>query len=288
LPRLRTGSKPIDGGHYIFTPDQRKDFIIAEPSAEPYLRPYVGSREFLQGGERHILWLGDAEPHELAPLPLVRERIKAVKDYRLASDSRPTQQLADTPTRYHINVIPDEPFLVVPEASSERREYIPIAWLEPPVVPSNLVKIILGADKCLFAIMSSAMHMSWVRHIGGRLKSDYRYSIGLVYNPYPMPNISDAAKKRIEGLADAVLDARANHASSSLSNLYDPELMPADLIRAHRALDRAVDKLYKRGGFSSDRERVEHLFGMYEKMVSPLTTSKKKRRKQTKKKRTSR
>ena len=268
LPKLIIGSKPIDGGHYIFNIDERTAFLSEEPDAELYLRPFVGSREFLQGGERWILHLADAPPHVLKTLPKVRERIAAVRAFRLASKSKPTQALAATPTLYHVNVIPTAPFLVVPEVSSERREYVPIAWLEPPVIPSNLVRIIENASKPLFALLTSAMHVSWLRFIGGRLESRYRYSIGLVYNTFPLPPVPAERLQRLAPHADAVLAARAAYPDATLADLYDPDLMPADLRKAHQALDRAVDRLYRRSGFTS--ERVEHLLGLYEKMLVPL------------------
>ena len=270
LPKLVIGSKPIDGGHYIFNADERAAFLREEPDAEPFLRPFVGSREFLQGGERWILHLADVPPQVLKTLPKVRERIAAVRTSRLASKSKPTQALAETPTLYHVNVIPTAPFLVVPKVSSERREYVPIGWLEPPTIPSDLVFVLNDATKPLFALLASAMHVSWLRYIGGRLKSDFRYSIGLVYNTFPLPVPPDRLQ-RLAPHADAVLAARANHPDATLADLYDPDLMPADLRKAHQALDRAVDRLYRRNGFTSDRERVEHLFGLYEKMLVPLT-----------------
>ncbi len=280
LSKLIIGSKPIDGGHYIFKADERAAFLQEEPDAKPYLRPFVGSREFLQGGERWILCLADVEPQVLRTLPKVRERIAAVRAYRLLSRSRPTQALAETPTLYHVNVVPTAPFLVIPKVSSERREYVPIGWLEPPVIPSDLVFVIENASKSLFALLTSSMHMAWLRHIGGRLKSDYRYSIGLVYNTFPMPLVPPERLQRLESYAEAVLTARAAHPDATLADLYDPDVMPVELRRAHRDLDSAVDKLYRRSGFSSDRERVEHLLGLYEKMMVPLavkTTSQRRR-----------
>ena len=240
LPKLIIGSKPIDGGHYIFKPYERAAFLQEEPDAEPYLRPFVGSREFLQAGERWILCLADVEPQVLRTLPKVRERIAAVRAYRLASKSKPTQALAETPTLYHVNVVPTAPFLVVPRVSSERREYVPIAWMEPPIIPSDAVEVVEAATQPLFALLTSAMHMAWLRHIGGRLKSDYRYSIGLVYNTFPVPPVPTERLQRLEPYADAVLAARAAHPDATLADLYDPDLMPVDLRRAHRDLDRAV------------------------------------------------
>ena len=193
--------------------------------------------------------------------------------YRLASKSKPTQALAETPTLYHVNVVPDAAFLVVPRVSSERREYVPIAWMEPPIIPSDAVEVVEAATKPLFSLLTSAMHMAWLRHIGGRLKSDYRYSIGLVYNTFPVPPVPAERLQRLEPYADAVLTARAAHPDATLADLYDPDLMPVELRRAHRDLDRAVDRLYRRSPFSSDRERVEHLLGLYEKMMAPLAAN---------------
>ena len=149
---------------------------------------------------------------------------------------------------------------------------MPVGWLEPPVIPSNLVRVLENATLADFALMTSAIHMAWLRHVGGRLKSDYRYSIGLVYNTFPTPHES-ADRSKLEPLAQAVLDARAAHPNATLADLYDPDLMPPTLRRAHQALDRAVDRLYRPGGFASERERVEHLFMLYEKMRTPLVAT---------------
>ena len=278
---LIIGSKPIDGGHYIFDGEERAALLETEPEAATFLHPFVGAREYLQGGERWILALHEAEPRVLARLPRVRERIAAVRAYRQASNSKPTQKLSETPALYHVNVLPTTPFLVVPEVSSERREYVPIGWLEPPVIPSNLVRVLENATLADFALLTSAMHMAWLRHVGGRLKSDYRYSIGLVYNTFPMPPEKPDLSK-LEPLAKAVLDARAAHPDTTLADLYDPDSMSTDLREAHRALDRAVDKLYRRTGFASERERVEHLFMLYEKMSAPLKAAMQKKSKRRK------
>ena len=269
MPQLVIGSKPIDGGHYIFDADEREAFLEAEPEAEPYLRLYIGAREYLHGGERWILALHDTEPNILAQLPMVGERISAVRAYRQDSESLPTQKLADTPTLYHVNVLPTSPFLAVPKVSSERREYVPIGWLEPPTIPSDLIFALKNATLSDFAILTSAMHMAWLRRIGGRLESRYRYSIGLVYNTFPMPP-ENADLSTLEPLAQAVLNARSAHPNSTLADLYDPNLMPRALRKAHQAIDRAVDRLYRRARFTSERARVEHLFTLYENMRAPL------------------
>ena len=203
--------------------------------------------------------------------------MRAVKAFRTQSKRKSTLAIADYPARYNVEVIPAAPFLVVPEVSSERREYVPIGWLEPPVIPSNLVRVIENATLSDFALLTSAMHMAWLRHIGGRLKSDYRYSIGLVYNTFPTPP-KGADLSKLEPLAQAVLDARATHSGATLADLYDPDLMPPNLRKAHHALDRAVDRLYRRGGFASERERVEYLFRLYEKMTTLLAVKRKPKR----------
>jgi hypothetical protein len=161
--------------------------------------------------------------------------------------------------------------LAIPEVSSERREYIPIGWLEPPTIPSNKLLVVPNASLDLFGLLTSKMHMAWVWYIGGRLKSDYQYSGGVVFNTFPLPSRDDRARAAITDAAQEVLQERARHADASLADLYDPDLMPAELRRAHRALDTIVESLYRRAAFQSDRERVEHLFQLYEQMVRPLT-----------------
>ena len=165
---------------------------------------------------------------------------------------------------------------MIPEVSSERRDYAPIGWLEPPTIPSNKLRLLANATLTDFALLTSAMHMAWTRYIGGRLKSDYQYSVGVNYNTFPLPP-KGADQSKLEPLAQAVLDARAAHSDATLADLYDPDLMPPNLRRAHQALDRAVDRLYRKRGFASERERVEHLFMLYEKMRAPLEAASKKK-----------
>jgi hypothetical protein len=255
------------------------------------MRPFIGSKEYLQGGRRWILALQSASPTELRSMPAVLDRLRAVREYRRGerpprkkpdSDAKPpgisAKALADTPTEFHVTVVPDRPFLVIPKVSSELRDYVPIGWLEPPTIPSDLVFVLNGADLFHFGILTSRMHMAWLRYIGGRLKSDYRYSIGIVYNPFPWPDADDRQRARIRDLAQAVLTARAEFPEATMADLYDSDAMKPDLRQAHHALDTAVDKLYRADPFPGDRQRVEHLFGRYEKLVSPLTAVPKKRR----------
>ncbi len=282
-PKLIIGSKPIDGGYLILDDTDRREFIKKEAAAEPFIRPFIGAVDYIQGGGRWILALQTATPAQIRSMPHVMQCLKLVKEYRLGlrpaknkadAERKPpgisAKALAETPSRFHVTVLPEKPFLCVPEVSSERRHYVPIGWLSPPVIPSNKLRILKDADLWHFGILTSRMHMAWTAFVGGRLESRYQYSVGINYNPFPWPNCADIGREKIRGLAQAVLDARAAHAGATLADLYDPDVMPADLRRAHRTLDLAVDKLYRPTPFESDRERVEHLFGLYEKLVAPL------------------
>ena len=269
-PTPQVGSKPVDGGHYIFDDAERRDFLAREPAAAPYLRPYLGSQEFIHGRSRWILLAGAIPPEELRRMPAVRQRVGQVAAWRRENGGPLARSLASEPREFHVTLVPDSPFLVIPETSSERREYVPIGWLEPPVVPSNALIVFEDATLALFALLTSSMHMAWLSHIGGRLTSRLRYSNGLVYSTFPMPDLTTTQIERLNQHAGDVLSARAGHPAASFADLYDPESMPADLARAHRELDRAVDRLYRRRRFASQRERVEHLLGMYEKAIAPL------------------
>ncbi|MEX1258956.1 MAG: DNA methyltransferase [Gemmatimonadota bacterium] len=274
MPRLLTGTQPIDEGQYIFTDEEREAFLEVEPEATPWLRPFLGAKELLHGERRWIVH-PDSIPREvLRTLPRVRERMARVREYRRRSRRSSTLGLADSPGSFQVTVIPKGPFMVIPEVSSERREYAPIGWLEPPTIPSNLLRVLIDARLWHFGLLTSRMHMAWLRMVTGRMKSDYRYSVGVVYNTFPLPPGGGAALEGIEPLAQEVLDARLAHPGATLADLYDPDTMPANLRKAHRVLDRAEDRLYRKKAFDSDRERVEHLFALYEAMTNPLQTMK--------------
>ena len=243
--------------------------IQAEPEAEALLRPYQGAHEYINGYVRWVVTAAHASADRLRRLPLIRQRLQDVREWRRASNSRTTQALADTPTQWHVTVLPERPYLVIPNTSSERRDYIPIGWIDPSIVPNQKLRVLLDASLWEFGVLTSRMHMAWMRQITGRMKGDYMYSVGVVYNTFPWPTATDAQRRQIEQLAQAVLDARAlpRNAGATLADLYDPDTMPAELRRAHRDLDLAVDRLYRRAPFGSDRERVEHLFTLYQRMV---------------------
>ncbi len=270
VPIPHVGSKPVDGGHLIVNGLERAQLIAAHPDSANFIRPYVGGEELLNGGDRWIICVQNASPQQLHRWGAIRRRIEAVRAYRSSGDAgRLANALADRPAEFHVTVIPEKPFLALPEVSSERREYLPVCWLAPPVVPSNKVILIDNPNLWLFGLLSSRQHAAWLRHVGGRLESRYQYSTGLVYNTFPWPDADESQRQRIEALAQAVLDARAQFPGATLAALYDPDLMKPALRRAHAALDRAVDRLYRPAPFTSERERAEHLFALYERLSAP-------------------
>jgi len=275
VPEIGIGNKPIDGGQYLFTLEQKTEFLAKEPGAAKFFRRWIGSDEFLNGWERWCLWLGEAKPDELRKLPKVVERIEAVRKLRLESKSAPTRKLAATPTRFHVENIPDSPFLVIPEVSSERRHFIPMGYMQPDTLCSNLVKIARNSSLFHFGVLSSTMHMAWVRYTCGRLKSDYRYSKDIVYNNFPWPEKpSEAQIKSIETAVQEVLDVRSHFPDTTLATLYDPDLTPPELVKAHERLDRAVDAAYVPDGgerkWESDAKRVAFLFVRYRELTGFL------------------
>lgn len=283
-PKMIIGSKPIDGGYLIFDDEERAALLTQEPDVDRFLKPFVGGAEYLQGRGRWILSLQNADPADLRPLRIVKERLQAVREYRLGmrqakkwKEGSPKKEpgtsaraLAEMPAEFHVTVIPTKPFLAIPENSSQTRDYLPIGWLVPPVIPSNKLRFIRNADLWHFGILTSRMHMAWMRCVSGRIKSDFQYSIGIVYNTFPWPEAEQGAIENIRVLANGVLEARSLYPTSTLADLYAPNLMPRELHKAHRDLDSAVDKLFRKAAFSGDLERVEHLFGSYEKLVTPL------------------
>ncbi len=284
IPTMRYGSKPADGGYLILSPEEKDTFLSVEPEAAPFIRTYIGSEELINNKQRYCLWLVGCQPDVLRRMPNILSRIERVRQFRLASAKAPTRELAATPAVFSEVRQPSNNYLAVPEVSSENRNYIPIGFLSTSVIASNLLYTVENAAIFHFGVLSSAMHMAWARAVCGRLKSDYRYSAGIVYNNFPWPqHPTDKQKQGIEAAAQAVLDARAQYPESSLADLYAPLTMPPELVRAHRKLDAAVDAAYVRRKFSGDRDRLAFLFELYQQIVSPLVAKKNlRRRPQTK------
>ncbi|MCZ8356313.1 MAG: class I SAM-dependent DNA methyltransferase [Microcystis sp. LE19-388.1G] len=278
VPLMRFGSMPRDGGNFIFTELEKEEFLKLEPKAEKWIKPYTGAQEFINGYSRYCLWLVDISPRELKTLPEVIKKVDKVKNFRLKSKAASTRKFAATPTLFCQIAQPETNYLLVPRVSSERRKYIPIGFMNKNVIGNDQVLLIPNANLYLFGILTSEMHMAWVKYVCGRLKSDYRYSKDIVYNNFPFPeNITDKQKQTVETCAQAVLDTRVKYPDSSLADLYDPLTMPPDLLKAHQKLDKAVDLCYRPQPFTSELNRIEYLFELYEKLTAPLLpTSKQK------------
>lgn len=272
VPEIGIGNKPIDGGFYLFEKEEMEDFIKKEPASKIYFRPWYGSKEFINQKSRYCLWLGDCSPAELKAMPLCLERVKSVKEYRLNSPSAGTVKLADKPAHFHVENMPDSTYILVPKVSSERRRYVPIGFMTPDVLCSDLVFIIPNASLYHFGILTSNVHMAWMRAVCGRLEMRYRYSKDVVYNNFPWPTPPRNLFDKIEQTAQAILDARALYPDCSLADLYDELTMPPELRKAHQDNDRAVMDAY---GFTkgtaartSESACVAELMKLYQKMVS--------------------
>ena len=279
VPTIGIGNKPIDGGNYLFTKEEMEEFIELEPKSAQYFRPWYGAVEFIQQKPRYCLWLGDCSPSELRAMPHCMERVKNVRELRLASKSEGTRKIAETPTRFHVENMPESSYIIVPSVSSENRKYIPMGFMGSDSMASNLVLIIPEGTLYHFGVLTSAMHMAWTNAVCGRLESRFRYSAGIVYNNFPwVENITDRQREKIEQCAEAVLEARKQFPNSSLADLYDPLAMPPALMKAHQALDKAVDAAYRSAPFTSDSQRMEFLFDLYNKYNATLFDSKKKKK----------
>jgi len=270
------GNMPVDGGHLLLSPEEKVQLIEKEPQSEKWIKPVLGSEEFINNKERWCLWLVGISPKELRAMPLVLERVENVKKMRLASQKAATRKRAETPTLFgEIRHPKNSTYILVPRVSSERREYVPMGFFDSNTISSDANQTIPNATLYEFGILESRMHMAWMKTVTGRLKNDYRYSAKLVYNNFPFPqNPTEKDKQGIENLAQNILEIRAKYADSSLADLYDPTTMPPDLIKAHQKLDAAVDKIYAKKKFNSDAERVALLFQLYQQLISPLQIDK--------------
>ena len=289
VPEIGRGSDATDDGNLLLSDEEMHDLVNAEPAAKEWVRPFVMGSEFINNTKRWCLWLEGIPPAALRAMPLVTARIANVKKFRASSKRGKTLQMADFPTSFGEPRQPKTDYLAIPKVSSERRDYIPMAFLSQKVICGDKLFAMEGATLWHFGILTSAMHMAWVRQTCGRMKSDYSYSNTIVYNNFPWPELPKNEEKTtvagvsiastaIKNAAKAVLDERAKHQTgdnpASLADLYDPLTMPPALLKAHQKLDAAVDKAYEASGgkkaYKSDAERVAFLFDLYQRLTSLL------------------
>ena len=282
VSQISRGNMANDGGNFIFSTEEKDAFLKKEPNAEKFIRQYMGADDFINNKKRWCLWLLDASPREIKSLRIVSNIVEKVRRYRLQSSRPTTQKLADTPYLFAEIRQPHQDFLVIPSVSSERRQYIPIGYEKSDIIVNTDVSFIPDASLYLFGLLCSLMHMAWVKYTCGRLKSDYRYSNTIVYNNYPFPKeVSEKKRLAVEKAAQAVLDIRlaAQEKGNTLADLYDPNTMPADLRKAHKALDTAVDKCYRDAPFKKEADRISFLFNLYEQYTADLFAEKKGKKK---------
>ena len=268
IPELGIGNQPIDGGFYLFSEDEMQEFIKKEPKSVQYFHPWYGAEEFINNKKRFCLWLGDCSPAELRAMPLCYERVLAVREFRLSSKRTSTLKLADTPTRFQVENMPQGSYIVIPEVSSEKRRYVPIGYMDESVMCSNRVKLVPNANLFHFGVLTSNVHNAWMRATCGRLETRYVYSINIVYNNFPWPTPTEEQKAKIKQTAQAILDARAKYPDCSLADLYDEVTMPPELRKAHQDNDRAVMRAYGfTPGQTTESECVAKLFEMYQTLT---------------------
>lgn len=278
VPKMNKGSQPTDGGGLLLTEEDAKNIKRQHPNSKNFIRRFVGSHDFLNGEKRYCLWLKGIAPSEYRSIKPIMDRIEAVKQFRLKSTKEVTRKAASTPSLFTEDRQPSSNYLLIPRHSSENRHYIPFGFFEPEAIVNDAAICLPDASPYHFGVISSEIHMAWVRYVCGRIKSDYRYSNTLVYNNFPWPDASEKDKENIAEKAQAVLDARTQFPNSTLADLYDPNTMPPTLLKAHQALDKAVDKAYRKAAFKDEKERIEFLFERYQKLTEPLIQPEKKKR----------
>lgn len=269
---MKIGNKPVDGGNYIFTKAEKDNFLRLEPSSKEYFYKFIGSEEFLNGQERWCLLVRKIPETILYLMPHTLNCIEKVKLFRMNSKSQPTQNIAKIPKYFHVENFPQTQYLVIPKVSSEKRHYLPIGFISPDIISSDLLNIVANPATYYFSVFSSRIHNVWLRVVAGRLKTDFRYSASICYNTFPFPPISDTQKQELERHVYRILEEREKHSEKTLAQLYDPDKMPEGLREAHRQNDLAVERCYRSKPFASDEERLEYLFKLYEQMIAEEKT----------------
>lgn len=269
LPKAEFGCMPYDNGHLLLSESEKNSLLEKYPESDIFIKRIMGSQEFLNDIRRYCLWIDDDKREEAENIPPLRERIASTKDFRL-NESKDGASLANRSHQFREHYVingDSKGKVIIPSVSSERRIYIPIGYVDKDTVISNLAFAVYGAEKWLFALLTSKMHNLWVRTVGGRLKTDYRYSATLCYNTFPFPKLTTAEKEELERLAQNILNIRDENFDMTLGEMYNPESMPDELRKAHHQLDLAVERIYRSEPFTSDEERLEHLFKLYAKMT---------------------
>nr|WP_299416630.1 DNA methyltransferase [uncultured Emticicia sp.] len=272
LPNLVYGSMPNDGGNLILSSDERQDLILNFPNSESFIKSFIGSHDFLNGGERWCLYISDEQLELAIKIPIIKERLENIKRIRSQSTEKSTQALAVTPHKYYFSAHKNTDSIIIPRHSSERRNYIPIGFLTEKSIIADSALAVYDAQPWTFSILTSQIHMVWVCAVAGRLKSDYRYSGSLCYNTFPFPPISERQKQELEQSVYRILEEREAHSEKTLAQLYDPDKMPEGLREAHHQNDLAVERCYRSKPFESDEERLEYLFKLYELMIAEEKT----------------
>ena len=268
IPKMSRGSQPTDNGNLILNKFEKNFLIKKYKNVRKYIRPFIMGVDFINRSPRYCLWLVDITPKELKEMPLVLERVKKVREFRLKRKKFATRKKAEIPTRFDEIKYSNSNYIAVPKTSSQLRRYIPMDFLTPNIIPGDAIRFIPNANLYIFGILNSNMHMSWMRVVAGRLKSDYSYSNTIVYNNFPWPNSTDEQKEKIEKAAQAILDARNLYPDASLADLYDPLTMPPELLKAHQNNDRAVMEAYGLPVKSTtESDAVAFLFNLYSKLI---------------------
>jgi hypothetical protein len=267
LPPILTGNSPYDGGNLILSREEKDRLLVQYPEGASLLRRLYGAHDFLNGVERWCLWITDQQLDLAYAIPEIRERIDRVAEFRREGGDV-ARGLVETPYRFRYTHTARDSLIILPRVSSERRLYIPFGFLDASAIVSDSAQAIYDAEPWVFSVISSRLHMAWVRTVSGRLKTDIRYSSGLCYNTFPLPTLSEADKSTLDEACWSVISARDENPGKTLAKLYDPDAMPARLLESHRALDDVLERIYIGRSFKSDTERLEHLFKLYADMTS--------------------
>lgn len=279
LPKMIKGSSPGDNGNLLLNKFEKEELLFKRPLADKYLRKYIGAREFMNNTQRYCIYVKENQIEEAIKIDELNIRFNKVRDFRLKSKKKATQKKSETPYFFDEDKHQESDFILIPQTGSERREYIPIGFLNNDYVPSNAIRVIYNAESWLFGLLSSRMHIIWVKAVAGRLKTDMQYSNTICYNTFPFPEITEKQKHTINQYVFSILDERAKHSEKTMAWLYDPDTMPTGLRQAHNELDQAIERIYRLAPFRSDEDRLEYLFKLYDEMLKEETLFAKQKKK---------